>query len=489
MGWITVALRGLAGLFVDDGSLALLALLWLAACGLALRWLGLRPGLGGPAALRRPGAGPAWRARCARPAAGRVRGRTERPGAPAVPAGPAPPEPRGPRPCPTPPRRRARGRTRWPRRARPAPRALATLAVGVTVVAALYFGQEVLVPIVLAVLLSFILAPVVGLLQRWRLGRVVPVIAAVLVALGVILALGSVVGVQLAQLATDLPRYQATIGRKVDALRAGALGRASDLAKEVGRKVQDAAGQAPAGAPAPAAAPPAGTPENPLTVRLSETPPAPVELARRVLEPVVHPLATLGIVLVVAIFILLQREDLRDRMIRLFGAGDLHRTTVAMDDAARRLSRYFLAQVGDQRRLRRPDRRWACGRSACRARSCGPSSRRCCASCPTSARCIAAALPVALAAAVDPRLVDGALDARPVRRRRGGDGPGRRAAGLRPQDRPVAVRGVVAACSGPGCGGRSGSCSRRRSRSVSSCSAGTSSGSSSWTCCSATARR
>src|SRR5438045_730663 len=121
MGWITAALRELAGLFVDDGSLALLALLWLAACGLALRWLGLG-----------------------------------------------------------------------------------------------------------------------------RLGRVVPVIAAVLVALGVILALGSVVGVQLAQLATDLPRYQATIGRKVDALRAGALGRASDLAKEVGRKVQDAAGQAPA---------------------------------------------------------------------------------------------------------------------------------------------------------------------------------------------------------------------------------------------------
>ena len=156
----------------------------------------------------------------------------------------------------------------------PGPSGLATLAVGVTVVAALYFGREVLVPIVLAVLLSFILAPVVDLLRRWRLGRVVPVLAAVLVALGVILALGSVIGVQVAQLAADLPRYQATITEKVDTLRAGALGRASDLAKEVGRKVQDAAGQAPA-----------GTPENPLTVRLSEAAPAPVELARRVLSP------------------------------------------------------------------------------------------------------------------------------------------------------------------------------------------------------------
>src|SRR4051794_31572198 len=309
----------------------------------------------------------------------------------------------------------------------PGPSGLATLAVGVTVVAALYFGHEVLVPIVLAVLLSFILAPVVGLLQRWRLGRVVPVIAAVLVALGVILALGSVVGVQLAQLATDLPRYQATIGRKVDALRAGALGRASDLAKEVGRKVQDAAGQAPAGAPArawarargagrrvraaagqaragapaPAAAPPAGTPENPLTVRLSEAPPAPVELARRVLEPVVHPLATLGIVLVVAVFLLLQREDLRDRMIRLFGAGDLHRTTVAMDDAARRLSRYFLAQVGINAAfgVLIGAGLWAIGVPSPILWAVVAALLR---FVPYVGSLIAAALPVALAAAVDP---------------------------------------------------------------------------------------
>ena len=341
----------------------------------------------------------------------------------------------------------------------PGPSGLATLAVGVTVVAALYFGQEVLVPIVLAVLLSFILAPVVGLLQRWRLGRVVPVIAAVLVALGVILALGSVVGVQLAQLATDLPRYQETIGRKVDALRAGALGRASDLAKEVGRKVQDAAGQAPAGAPAPAAAPPAGTPENPLTVRLSEAPPAPVELAQRVLEPVVHPLATLGIVLVVAVFLLLQREDLRDRMIRLFGVerpaphhrGDGRRRPPAQPLLPR--------PARDQRRLRRliGAGLWTIG---------VPSPvlwgvlARCCASCPTSARSSRPPLPLALAAAVDPGWSMVLWTLAPVRGRRGGHGPGRRAA---------ASTATAPACrrsrswwrrsSGPGSGARSGSCS------------------------------
>ena len=70
-------------------------------------------------------------------------------------------------------------------------------------------------------------------------------------------------------------------------------------------------------------------------------------------RPILHPLATTGIVFVVLIFILLQREDLRDRMIRLFGSRDLHRTTTAMDDAARRLSRYYLTQLALERRLRR----------------------------------------------------------------------------------------------------------------------------------------
>ena len=70
-----------------------------------------------------------------------------------------------------------------------------------------------------------------------------------------------------------------------------------------------------------------------------------IELAQRIVEPVVEPLSTTAIVLVVSIFILLQQEDLRDRLIRLFGARDLHRTMMAMDDAGRRLSRYFLTQL------------------------------------------------------------------------------------------------------------------------------------------------
>ena len=71
-----------------------------------------------------------------------------------------------------------------------------------------------------------------------------------------------------------------------------------------------------------------------------------MQLAERIITPIVDPLSTTAIVLIVAIFVLLQREDLRDRLIRLFGSSDLHRTTTAMNDAARRLSRYFLIQLG-----------------------------------------------------------------------------------------------------------------------------------------------
>jgi predicted PurR-regulated permease PerM len=120
------------------------------------------------------------------------------------------------------------------------------------------------------------------------------------------------------------------------------LGRLPDLMKNVNRQIEQAAKDAPpTTTPADRSAEP-----RPMPVEVHEPGATPLQLARNVLLPLVHPLATVGIVFVVLIFILLQREDLRDRMIRLFGSDDLHRTTAAMDDAARRLSRYFLIQLG-----------------------------------------------------------------------------------------------------------------------------------------------
>ena len=202
------------------------------------------------------------------------------------------------------------------------------LLVGITVVTSLYLAQAVLIPIVLAVLLTFILAPLVNLLRGLHLPRVVAVLLAVALALGVIAGLGTVIGSQVASLATGLPRYAQTVEAKFERVRSLTVGRLSQLASTVGRQ---SSGVAPAPAPAPAApAAPAATP---------------FALAEQYLSPVLSPIATLGIVLIVAIFMLLQLEDLRDRLIWLFGAGDLHRTTGAMDDAGRRLSRYLLSQL------------------------------------------------------------------------------------------------------------------------------------------------
>jgi len=107
----------------------------------------------------------------------------------------------------------------------PSLRVLAGLATGVVVVAALYLGRDVLVPIMLAVLLSFLLAPLVALLQRARTGRVPAVVIAVLLALGVIGAVGTVIGAQVALLARDAPRYAETVQAKLGAARSSALGR------------------------------------------------------------------------------------------------------------------------------------------------------------------------------------------------------------------------------------------------------------------------
>jgi len=226
---------------------------------------------------------------------------------------------------------------------------LMTLIVGIVVLAALYIGKDVFLPIVLAILLAFVLAPFVEIMRRWHLGRIPSVIIAVLVALGIILSLGGIIGFQLAGLASDIPRYQFTIKEKVGSLREGSIGRLPALLKNMGRELDRAVQEKPEekqAAPASPAAPQEAEGTGPLPVEVHQPEPTPVELARNFLLPLLQPLATMGIVFVVLVFILLQREDLRDRMIRLFGSSDLHRTTIAMDDAARRLSRYFLIQLG-----------------------------------------------------------------------------------------------------------------------------------------------
>jgi predicted PurR-regulated permease PerM len=229
-------------------------------------------------------------------------------------------------------------------------RTLVGIAVGAIVVATLYIAQDVLIPITLAVILSFVLSPLVNVLGRIGLWRAPAVALSVLVALGAIGMLGTLIGSQAATLTADVPRYVEAVQSKVDRIQAFATTRAASITRLVsGGKPAAAPVRVPAVRPratnTDAAALPGGTQEQPLVVELASPKSSVLAVARAVIEPVLGPLETTVVVLIVAIFILMQREDLRDRFIRLVGSADLHRTTLAMDDAGQRLSRYFVSQL------------------------------------------------------------------------------------------------------------------------------------------------
>src|SRR5580698_8401381 len=118
----------------------------------------------------------------------------------------------------------------------PGLRGLLTVAVAVIVVAGLYLGRTVLIPITLAVLLSFLLAPLVNLLRRGHLGRVPSVLLAMLLALAVILALGVLIGTQVAGLVDDVPRYATTIQQKIDTVQQGLLSRVTTFTRRLARQ-------------------------------------------------------------------------------------------------------------------------------------------------------------------------------------------------------------------------------------------------------------
>jgi predicted PurR-regulated permease PerM len=228
--------------------------------------------------------------------------------------------------------------------------AVANSILAAIIISMLYFGRDIFVPVALAILLSFVLSPLVGLLQRIRVPRGLAVVGVVILAFSLIFAMGSLLATQLTQLAGDLPRYQSTISEKIQSFRdtkagRGTLERASDMLKDLGReldKPKDAPLARPSGSGAASGAPGQVTP---VPVEVRQPDPGALESLRTLISPLIHPLATTGIIIIFVIFILLQREDLRNRLIRLAGSSDLQRTTAALDDAASRLSRLFLTQL------------------------------------------------------------------------------------------------------------------------------------------------
>ena len=203
----------------------------------------------------------------------------------------------------------------------------------VLVIGVLYVAREILIPIALAVLFVFILAPIVMALRRRGVGRTWSVILTVVLTFVLLGGIGMVLVYQVRSLADDLPAYRHNISRKISDLRlasrGGSLEKAQQAVQAVIQDVNEEFGDAKTNAPALPVV---------VTNEKSATP------ITALIGPMLEPLASAGLVIVLVIFMLLRREDLRDRLLRLAGYGRLAASTKAIDEAGKRLSRYLLRQ-------------------------------------------------------------------------------------------------------------------------------------------------
>jgi predicted PurR-regulated permease PerM len=227
----------------------------------------------------------------------------------------------------------------------PSPIAIRDRALGIvataTVLALLYFARDVLVPITLAVILSLLIAPLVRALRRIGLGQTASVLAAVLVLAFAFAAVAGVIGSQFVGMAASLPQYERTIGRKLRTLNDFTVGKFNALTEQAGRLTIRRPATVPTGTLGQSDA--AG-PAVPIPVELHAPPPNSLQVLEKVLGSIWVPIETAGIVLVVLVFVLLEHEALRDRFIRIAGGADIRLTTLAINDAGERLSRFFVSQ-------------------------------------------------------------------------------------------------------------------------------------------------
>ena len=229
---------------------------------------------------------------------------------------------------------------------------LAGTAVATAVIASLYWAQTVFIPVALAVFLTFVLSPAVTALQRRRLGRL-PAVGLVVLAAALVLAGAAwLVTTQVAGLLRDLPTHTENVMKKTRALREmgqGSLGEGLDkMFQEVSgewnaKPTEEGAAPGPPASQAGDAG--ATAPERPAAVVLQPQSPPWLGHFSSILQPVAASLGTLALALVLVVFMLLKREDLRNRLIRLAGHGSLTTTTKAVEEAGQRISRYLLMQV------------------------------------------------------------------------------------------------------------------------------------------------
>ncbi|TPM24972.1 AI-2E family transporter [Mesorhizobium sp. B2-2-2] len=220
---------------------------------------------------------------------------------------------------------------------------LATVVAMIATVAILYVAKEVLLPLAIAVLLTFALAPIVSLLRKLKLPRMIAVLGAVASAFVLVSLFSLIVATQVSQVAQDIPTYQSNILEKIRTLKEtgsedGLISRLGKVFERVNTEINKSQPNGQADVEQTTKQ------QDPLLVQIF-SPQRPIETLRNIIEPLIGPLATTGLVIIVVIFMLLEREELRDRFIRLVGYSDLHRTTQALQDAGSRVGQYLLMQL------------------------------------------------------------------------------------------------------------------------------------------------
>lgn len=212
------------------------------------------------------------------------------------------------------------------------------LVIFLAVCAILYYGQPILIPIVLAILLSLLLAPCVKLLQKLRLPKPAAIISVVCIAFAILFAMTAVLATSLTRLAGDLPQYESNLREKARSLKfatsgGGTIEKAANVLKDLQVELQQPQQSLTLNS------------NKPIPVEIRETNFGPLDPVITAVAILIHPMTQFGIVLLMVVLILFNREDLRNRLIRLAGTGDIHRTTTALDDAGQRLSQLFTTQI------------------------------------------------------------------------------------------------------------------------------------------------
>ena len=210
---------------------------------------------------------------------------------------------------------------------------LASIAV---IVAALYLAKGVMVPITLAVLLSFLLSPVCDWLERHWLGRVPAVMVTAFVGFTLFGGATWMAVVQVSDLAPRMPEYETNLKVKLQSANAY-------VGATLGRVTKSAQGMSENLSPVELAQAPQGTKEWPYAVRIISSPASPLQVFGSVFGTLLQVLGSVGVVMILVVFFLVRRDDLRDRFILLVGQGDVSLTTQVLEDAGTRVSRYLAA--------------------------------------------------------------------------------------------------------------------------------------------------